>query len=112
MCGGLVGDHVEPDAVAHEPRNDIRRVADQADRRGTRWVVEGGQGVPVVVGHQVDPSAGGASLGSPGIDLDRQHPPAVEADADALRAAHAAEPGGQHALPGQRAAEVAPWPPR
>jgi hypothetical protein len=106
--GGLIGDHVELDLVTDQAGHNFGRVADQANRRRTARVVQRGERVPVVVGQQVDPPRVEAPTGPPGIDLDGQHAPAVQGDAQALRATHPPEPRGQDTLAGQRAAEVRP----
>ena len=101
----LVGYDVELDPVGEQARDDLRRVADERDRGRAIGIEMRGERV-VVAGDEVDPAVRQAPLGAGGIDLDDERAASVQPDAEPLRAAHAAEPGGQHAPAGERAAEV------
>ena len=105
MRGGLVGDDVELDSVGEESRDDLGRVADERDRGRALGIEMRGERL-VVARDEVDPAVRQAPLGACGIDLDDERTASVQPDAEPLRAAHAAEPGGQHAPARERAAEV------
>ena len=106
---GLVGDDVDGRAAGEQAREHVGGVAEQADGQGLA-LVPGGDGpadrVVDVVGLLVEV----AVLDPPGdpglVALDADGHAAVHGDGQRLRAAHAAEPGGQRDRPGQRAAEA------
>ena len=108
MRARLVGDDVGVEAHVEELRHDIGRVAEHADRHratsGLRVVasihrvVERGRHLVQVAG--LEPA-----LDAVAVDLDAQRDPVVHRDRERLRAAHAAEPGGQRDGAAQRSPE-------
>ena len=108
---GLVGDEVGPDAAPHELGQDLGGVAEQADR--TRLLRRGAgrharQRVVEAARLFVEVAAAQAEVDPALLALDGQRHRAGEGGGQRLRAAHAAEAGGQDPAPGQIAAVVLP----
>ena len=106
---GLVGDDVGVDATAHQFGEDVGGVGDDRDRQRPAVLGGGlhpGEAVVERVGDLVEVAVVEPALGAGRVDLDAQRRAAVAGDGERLRAAHPAEPGGQHPPAGQRAAEV------
>ena len=101
----LVGDDVELDTVVEKPGDNVGRVAQERDRaRPVRIQVRGER--VVVFRDDVHPAVTQAAARRARVDLDDERAPAVPRHAEALRAAHSAQAGGEHAPPRERAAEV------
>ena len=96
---GLVGDQVGHDAAPHELGVDVGGVAQQADRERLATVGGGrgpAQGLVERLGRAVDVAGLEAALDAHGVDLDAQRHAARHGHRQRLRAAHAAEAGGEH----------------
>ena len=109
MGRGLVGDDVDGRAAGEQGREDVGRVAEQADGQGLVLVPGGDRaadGVVDIIGLLVEV----AVLDPPGdpglVAVHADGHAAVHGDGQRLRAAHAAESGGQRDRAGQRAAEA------
>ena len=111
MRAGLVGDDVGDDAAADQLREDLRRVAQQAD--GDRPLLRARRadhrqrGVEVV-GAVVEVAGLQPLLDARRPAFDREHGRAGEDAGQRLRPAHAAEPAGQDPPPAEVAAEMLP----
>ena len=105
MGAGLVGDDVDLDAAAQQLGQHLGGVADHRDGQrlpARRLAVEREiDGLVEVVGQHVEVAGGHPALGAGRVALDAQHGAAVHRDGQRLRAAHAAEPGGDRQGAGQ-----------
>ncbi len=107
--GGLVGHRVEALSPAHELRLHLRGVADEGDglrSPGRGGVASPGEGLVEVVTHAVDVARLEAAAHALGVHLDAEGHAVVHGHRQRLRAAHAAEAGGEHDAPAQGAPEV------
>ena len=108
--GGLVGDEVEPLAGGRPGRLDLGGVADEGDREVARPSAAAARAqrerLCRVVGQLVDVADLEPSPRPRRVDLDGQAHAVVHRHGQRLRAAHAAEAGGQRDRPAERAAEV------
>ncbi len=109
---GLVGHQVGAQpalGAAHQFGQDLGRVAQQADGDGLlflRVALDARQRVVQVGGLLVDVAAAQAEVDAALLALDGQAAGAGEGGRQRLRAAHAAQPGGQDPAAGQAAAVV------
>ena len=109
MRRGLVGDDVGPHAAPDELGQHLGGVADQADRdRLSRLdrAVDDLERLVERLGRDVEIAGAQAELDARGPALDRQHRGAGHRRRQRLRAAHAAEAGGQDPAARERAAVV------
>ncbi len=107
--GGLVGDHVDLDATADELGQDLGGVAGEADRERAPLAasrVETVERVVEISRPLVEIPGLDAPLDPLQIHFDAQRRPAEHRDRQRLRAAHAAQTGGDHQPPGQRPVEA------
>ena len=101
---GLVGDHVRAHAALDQFRQDLCGVAQQGDGDGLAFLGVLGdtrQGVVEVGGLLVDVAAAQAEVDADLLALDVQRAGAGQGRGQWLRAAHAAEAGGEHPTAGQ-----------
>ena len=101
MRGGLVGHHVRPHAAAEEFRHDLGRVAEQADRlrlASLRPALDLLQRLVERVGALVEIAGAQAEIDRVRVAFDGEAAGAGHHGRQRLRAAHAAEPGGQDPL--------------
>jgi hypothetical protein len=106
---GLIGDQIGQLAAAHQLGVDVGGVGDDRDRLGLALGGVGpgpAQAVVERVGDLVEVAGLEAALDAGGIDLDRQAHAAGHHHRQRLRAAHAAEPGGQDQLAAEVGAPV------
>ena len=99
---GLVGDDVGPDAAPHQLREDVGGVAEQADRDRllvATAALDHGQRLVEVVRLRVEIAGAQPHLDAARLAFDREHRGARHGGGERLRAAHAAEAGGEDPLP-------------
>ena len=109
MRGRLIGDDVGHDAAPHELRQHVRRVAFERDRSRdaiTTIAIHPRQRIVQVCRALVDVPRRQPPLDAARIDLDDERDAVVHRDGERLRAAHAAEAGGDDEPSRQAAAEV------
>src|SRR5699024_7441053 len=109
--GGLVGDHVDVQVTGLVPLEqggeDVRRVADDADRQPALLGLGGvgpADGVLEVVGDLVAVALGDAALEAGAVHVHDQAHAVVEGDREGLRPAHAAAAAGERDGAGEGAA--------
>ena len=108
MRRGLIGDDVGPHAPAHELREDIRRVAEDADRDGLLLAAGALDDLERLVergGLLVEIARAQAHLDARGLAFDGKQRRPSHGRRERLRAAHAAEPRGQDPFAGEVAAD-------
>ena len=109
---GLVGDDVGLEAARRAaPAKTSAALPTSPTLSGrlpSRAARHAGHRVVEVVGHLVEVARLDPALDAVPVDLDAQRHAVVHRHRQRLRAAHAAEPGGQRDRPGQRAAVAAP----
>ena len=109
MRGGLVGDDVDGGALGEHAREQLRRVAQQADgERPTGVAGLGGELERVLqaVGPHVEVAVLDPALDGARVAVDADRDAVVHGHGERLGAAHAAEPGGEGDRPGQGAVEL------
>ena len=110
MRRGLVGDHRRGEAHPPERGKDVRRVADQRDAERLalrRGVAREPHRLGRVVDDHVAIAHADAPLRPRRVDLDGDAHAAGHLHRERLRAAHAAEPGGEHDPPAEVAGREA-----
>ena len=104
----LVGDEIGREPTREQVREDLRAVADEADRHGlarrTR-LVDPAERLVEVVGLAVEVPSLDAALDPRRVDLDAQRDAAVHRDGERLRPAHPAQAAGERHRSSERAAE-------
>ena len=106
---GLVGHDVRHDAAREQLLEDLRRVADEADRATVALalrLLDLAQRRVEIGRHEVEVARLDATLEMLRVDVDDQADAVVHRDREGLRAAHAATAGREHEPTAQRAAEV------
>src|SRR5699024_4233171 len=113
--GGLVGDHVDVQITGpvalEQGGEDVRRVADDADRQPAPLRLGGvrsGDRVLEVVGDLVAVALGDAALEAGAVHVHDQAHAVVEGDRQRLRPAHSAAAAGERDGAGEGAAEALP----
>ena len=96
---GLVGDDVGPDAAAHELGQDFGGIAEERDRHGlalARRPCDDRERVVEVLRRDVDVAGAQPEIDRRGAAFDREARGAGHRRGERLRAAHAAEAGGEN----------------
>ena len=112
MRRGLIGDDVGPHAAPHQLGEDLGGIAEQADRHRlplSRGALDDRQRLVEAAGLQVEIARAQPHLDRDGLAFDREQRGARHGRRERLRAAHAAEAGGQDPL-ARKIAAVMPAP--
>ena len=109
MRRGLVGDRIRLDAALHQFRIDLGGIAEQRDRDRLLLLAgafEDGQRLVEILRLHVDIAGAQPHLDARRLAFDREHRGARHGRGQRLRAAHAAETGGQNPAALEIAAEM------